>query len=92
MDIAIAEVFFPTKLRNRTTQFCTRLSKGIATVLLVELEDTSKATHRAEELTTVGLRATNDPSEGLFATFTDVLVTGGRISLQLSLANGGPSS
>jgi hypothetical protein len=105
MDLAIAEVFFPTKLRNReTTQFCIRLSKGIATVLLVELEDTSKATHhyvsaclgdrsiavitRAEELSTVGLHATNDPSEGSFATFTDVLVTGGRISLQAAAGIG----
>jgi hypothetical protein len=105
MDLAIAEVFFPAKLRNReTTQFCIRLSKGIATVLLVELEDTSKATHqyvsaclggrsiavitRAEELSTVGLRATNDPSEGSFATFTDVLVTGGRISLQAAAGIG----
>jgi hypothetical protein len=105
MDLAIAEVFFPAKLRNReTTEFCIKLAKAIATVLLVELEDTSKATHqyvsaclgdrsiavitREEELSTVGLRATNDPSEGSFATFTDVLVTGGRISLQAAAGIG----
>jgi hypothetical protein len=75
MDLAIAEVFFPAKLCNReTTEFCIKLAKAIATVLLVELEDTSKATHqylsvclgdrsiavttREEELSTVGLRAT----------------------------------
>jgi hypothetical protein len=47
IDLAIAEVFFPVKLCNReTAEFCIKLAKAIATVLLVELEDTSKATHQ----------------------------------------------
>jgi hypothetical protein len=43
---------------------------------------------RSYPLSTVGLRATNDLSEGSFATFTDVLVTGGRISLQAAAGIG----
>ena len=31
---------------------------------------------------TLGNRANNDPSEGTFATFTDILCTSGRISLE----------
>ena len=61
------------------------------------MEDTHKATHLylshaqgefiqavisdKEEKATFGMRASNDPAEGMFATFTDVLCNGGRISL-----------
>ena len=45
IDEAMHELFFPTKKRNQeTTQMCQQLATGVATTLLVELEDTSKAT------------------------------------------------
>ena len=85
IDQAISEVFYPTKVRNReTTPFCIKLAERAATTLLVELQDSRKATHlyisaamgnrsqavitRAEENSTVGMRANNDPSECSFAT------------------------
>jgi hypothetical protein len=40
---AMHELFFPTKKRKReTTQMCQQLATGVATTLLVELEDTHK--------------------------------------------------
>ena len=97
IDRVIAELFWPTKTRNReTTEFCiNELSKGIATVMLIELQDKACGDYlsvnfgkrsqavisREEERASVGLHATNDPSEGSFATLTDVLCNGGRISL-----------
>jgi hypothetical protein len=68
----------------------------VATTLLPELTDPKKSTHnyindgllafqnlsQAEKEASLGMRANNDPSEGNFATFTDVLWTaGGRISI-----------
>ncbi len=39
------EVFWPTKKRNsKTTEFGYTLAAGVASTLLTELEDTSKAT------------------------------------------------
>ena len=43
---------------------------------------------REEELATIGLRANNDPSEGSFATFTDILCNCGRINLGATAAVG----
>ena len=105
IDQAISEVFYPTKVRNReTTPFCHKLAERAATTLLVELQDSKKATHlylsaalgkrsqavitRAEEKSTFGMRANNDPAEGSFATLTDVLQMGGRISLASAAAIG----
>jgi hypothetical protein len=34
--------------------------------------------------TTIGMRATSDPSESQFATFTEALATGGRIGMDLA--------
>ena len=99
IDEAMAELFWPSKIRNRETSvFCKELAVGVATTLLTELEDTKKATHQylsavlgkhsqaviteEEKLATVGVRANNDPSEGGFATLTDILQCSGRISLQ----------
>ena len=89
---------------KETNQFCAELAVGVATMLLAELENTKKATHqylsatmgscslavilKEEEMETLGLRANNDPSEGSFATLTDILVCGGRISLQSAAAIG----
>jgi hypothetical protein len=66
-----------------------------ATTLLTELTNPKKATHnyihdrllafnnisQTEKDASMGNRANNDPSEGNFATFTDVLCNGGRISI-----------
>jgi hypothetical protein len=42
----------------------------------------SQAVIDDDEVTvTVGMRATNDPSEGTFATFIDILCNAGQISL-----------
>ena len=70
-----------------------KLASGIATTLLMELEDSSKATSKYlfstmgeyshavieddEVVATIWIRATNDPSEGTFATFTDILCNAG---------------
>ena len=62
---------------HETTKFCCELAVCVATTWLIELEDTSKATYqhlsaaagkynqvvisKEEELTTIGLRANNNP-------------------------------
>ena len=67
---------------------CQDKAGGISTTLLLELDDTSKATHqclsaamgkysqaiitREDELATVDLRANNEPSEGTFAMLIDI--------------------
>ena len=82
---------------RQTEQFCHDLSVAIAIKLLAEMEDPKKATHcylsmaegehsqavisQQEELASYGMQANNDPSEGMFATFTDKLCNGGRINL-----------
>lgn len=82
---------------RQTEQFCRDLSVAIAITLLAEMEDPKKATHcylsmaegeysqavisQQEELASYGMRANNDPSEGMFATLTDILCSGGRINL-----------
>jgi hypothetical protein len=82
---------------RQTEQFCRDLSVAIAIKLLAEMEDPKKATHcylsmaegehsqavisQQEELASYGMQANNDPSEGMFATFTDKLCNGGRINL-----------
>jgi len=98
IDEALAEVFWPTLDSNReTTELCIELARGIATTILLELEDTSKATHNylsavdgkwsqkllsAEEMeASLGVRANNDPSESGFSTMTEVLSGFGRIDL-----------
>jgi len=105
IDEAMPELFWPTKKCNsETTQYCYVLANGIATTLLIELEDTSKATFEylsaaggkhsqavidcSEEMATLGMRANNNPSEGTFATFTDILCGAGRINLSSASAIG----
>jgi hypothetical protein len=70
---------------------------GVAHTLLMELEDVSKATFeylltaneqyrqaiidKGKEMTTLGMHANNDPSEGNFAVFTGILCSRGGINL-----------
>ena len=103
IDEAMAELFFPQKMENRqTTEFCKELAVGVATTLLTELTDPKKSTSNyindgllafnnltdAEKKASLGMRANNDPSEGIFATFTDVLCNSGRISIDSAAAIG----
>jgi hypothetical protein len=98
IDEALYDLFWPTKKCNsETTQYCYVLATGIATTLLTELEDTSKATFEylsaaggkysqavidcSKEMATLGMRANNDPSEGTFAPFTNILCSAGWINL-----------
>jgi hypothetical protein len=96
IDKAMAELFWPQHIENRQmTEFCWELLVGVAATLLTELTDPKKLTHnyindgllafqnlsQAEKEASLGMKANNDPSEGNFATFTDVLCTGGRISI-----------
>ena len=98
IDEALFEVFWPTLDSNReTTEFCIELASGIGTTMIMELEDTKKATHKylsakdgiksqkllseEEKEASLGVRATNDPSESGFATMTQVLSDFGRIDL-----------
>ena len=95
----MSELFWLTKTHNHeTTEFCQILASGIATTLLMELEDSSKATSEYlsatmgkysqavidnnEVVATIGMRAANDPSEETFATFSDILCNAGQINLQ----------
>ncbi len=83
-------------MENRqTTEYSYELAVRIATTLLTELTDPKKSTHnyindgvlayknlkQNEKDASLGNRANNDPSEGNFATFTDVLCGGGCISI-----------
>ena len=76
----------------------------MATCLLLEVMDPKKATldylskcngrfswamsSTEEKNASIGMRATNDPSESEFATFTEALATGGRIDLDLAAGIG----
>jgi hypothetical protein len=80
------------------------LEAGIATTLLTELEDTSKAMFEylsaaggkysqavidcSKEIATLGMRANNDLSEDTFTTFTDILCGAGPINLSSASAIG----
>lgn len=73
----------------KTTKFCRELAVGVEHTLLMELKDTSKATFEylsvangqysqavidtGEEMVTLGMHANKDPSEGNFATFSNIL-------------------
>ena len=96
IDKAMAELFYPQKMENRqTTELCHELSIGVGTTLLTRLISPKKSMHNyindgmlafnnlslAEKEASLGMRANNNPSEGNFATFTDVLCNSGRISI-----------
>ena len=86
--------------KQQTNDLCVDLAREMATCLMLEVADPKKATSEylskcdgrfscskltaEEKYATIGMRATNDPSESEFATFTKVLATGGRISLDLA--------
>ena len=85
---------------QQTNDLCVDLAREVATCLMLEVADPKKATSdylskcdgrfswskltAEEKNATIGMRATNDQSESEFATFTEVLATGGRIGLDLA--------
>jgi hypothetical protein len=93
---SMAELFFPQKMENlQTTEFCKELLVGVATKLLTKLTNPRKSTHNyinngmlafnnlsvAEKEASLGMRANDDPSQGNFATFTNLLCNLGQISI-----------
>jgi hypothetical protein len=104
IDEAMAKLFFPQKMENRqTSEFCKELAVGVATTLLTELINPRKSTHNyindgllafnnlslAEKEASLDMRANNYPSEGNFATFTDVLCNYGRILIDSATQGAG---
>jgi len=85
---------------QQTNDLCVNLTREVATCLLLEVADPKKATSdylskgngkfswavssEEEKKASIGMRATNDPSESQFATFTEALATGGRIGVDLA--------
>jgi hypothetical protein len=83
IDEAMAELIFPQKMENcQTTEFCKEVAVGVATTL--HINDGLLAFNNltdVEKEGSLGMRANNDPSEGNFATFTNVLCNSGQISI-----------
>ena len=85
---------------QQTNDLCVDLAREVATCLMLEVADPKKATSdyllecdgrfswskltAEEKNATIGNCATTDPLESEFATFTEVLTTGGRIGLDLA--------
>jgi hypothetical protein len=81
----------------QTNKLCSILAAGLALCLILELEDPRKANSDylsvkggkysrvqvsdAEKNACMGMKAVNDPSEAMFATFTEALSTGSRVGL-----------
>ena len=91
-------LFYPTEKQNmQTNELCLTLAAGLATCLILELEDPRKANSDyfsakgdkyswaqvsdAEKKACMGMMAVNDPSEAVFATFTEALSTAGPVGL-----------
>ena len=88
----------------QTTAYCHKLAVGFAATILTELSDPKKATHEylsvvggkysqaelsAEEIEkSLNVRASNDPCEEVFSTFTENLQMYGRIGLDNAAAMG----
>jgi len=87
VDLAKCEVFYPTQRDNQqTNDLCVDLAREVATCLMLEVVDPTKATSdylsecngrfswskltAEEKNATIGMRATNNPSKSKFATFT----------------------
>jgi hypothetical protein len=85
---------------QQTNDLCVNLAREVATCLLLEVADPKKAisdylsncnrrfswdkSSTEEKDASIGMRATNDPSESQFATFAEALATGGRIGMDMA--------
>ena len=92
------------KQNMQTDELCTTLASRLATCLLLGLEDPRKSNSDylsakggkyswaqvsdAEKIACMGLKAVNDPSEDVFATFTKALSTAGQVGLDGSAGQG----
>ena len=91
-------LFYTTEKQNiQTNDLCSTLAAGLASCLILELEDPRKANSDylsikggkyswaevsdAEKDTCLGLKALHDPSKSVFSTFTEALSTAGRVGL-----------
>jgi hypothetical protein len=88
----------------QTNELCSILAAGLALYLILELEDPRKANSDylsvkggkyswaqvsdAEKNACMGIKVVNDPSEVVFATFTEALSTGGRVGLDGAAGQG----
>jgi hypothetical protein len=88
----------------QTNELCSILAAGLASCLILELEHPRKANSDylsvkggkyswvqvsdAEKNACMGMKAVNDPSEAVFATFTEALSTGGRVGLDGAAGQG----
>ncbi len=88
----------------QTDELCSTLAAGLALSLILELEDPRKANSDyisvkggkyswvkvsdAEKDACVRMKAVNDPSEAVFATFTKALSTAGRVGLDGAAGQG----
>ena len=105
VDKGTEMLFYPTERQNmQTNELCSILAAGLASCLILELEDLRKANSDylsvkggkyswaqvsdAEKNACMGMKAVNDPSEAVFATFTEALSTGGRVGLDGAAGQG----
>jgi len=105
VDKGAEMLFYPTEMQNmQTNELCLMLAAGLATCLILELEDSRKANSDylstkggkyswaqvsdAEKKACMGMNAVNDPSEAVFATFIEALSTAGRVGLDGAAGQG----
>ena len=105
VDKGTEMLFYPTDKQNmQTSELCATLASGLASCLILELEDPRKANSDylsvkggkyswakvsdADKDACMGMKAVNDPSEAVFATFTEALSTAGRVGLDGAAGQG----
>ena len=105
VDKGTEMLFYPTDKQNmQTSELCSTLASGLASCLILELEDPRKANSDylsvkggkyswakvsdADKEACMGMKAVNDPSEAVFATFTEALSTAGRVGLDGAAGQG----
>ena len=92
------------KQNMQTDELCTTLASRLATCLLLGLEDPRKSNSDylsakggkyswaqvsdAKKIACMGLKAVNDPSKAVFATYTEALSTAGRVGLDGAAGQG----
>lgn len=98
-------LFYPTEKQNmQTSELCSTLAAGLASCLILELEDPRKANSDylsvkggkyswaevsdADKDVCMGMKAVNDPLEAVFAIFTEALSTAGRVGLDGAAGQG----
>ena len=105
VDKGTEMLFYPTDKQNmQTSELCATLASGLASCLILELEDPRKANSDylsvkggkyswakvsdADKDACMGMKAVNDPLEEVFATFMEALSTAGRVGLDGAAGQG----